>query len=151
MHKNTTHIPEGSTPLLERFINTLMHSGKKTIARRILKDCFIEVSKLSEGQDPERIFEKAIETVKPNMEVRPKRVGGAVYQVTVEVKQNRQLSLAFRWILGAARKEKGAPMSKKLARVLLDSSNETGPAFKKREDIHRMAQANKAFAHLAKY
>ncbi|MBP9718734.1 30S ribosomal protein S7, partial [Candidatus Gracilibacteria bacterium] len=105
--KKNTYIPEGSTPLQEKFINTMMQQGKKSIARRILKDAFIEITKTSEGQNPERIFEKAIDTVKPTMEVKPKRIGGAVYQIPVEVKVNRQLSLAFRWIIKGARAIKG--------------------------------------------
>jgi len=144
------YIPEGSNPLLERFINTIMWDGKKNTARKIIKETFIEIGKKS-GGDPERIFTKALENVKPNMEVRPKRVGGAVYQVPMEVKPNKQISLAFRWIRDAARSGKGKPMAKKLAAVLLESSENMGPACKKREDVHRMAQANKAFAHFAKY
>ncbi|MBP9718162.1 30S ribosomal protein S7, partial [Candidatus Gracilibacteria bacterium] len=85
------------------------------------------------------------------MEVKPKRIGGAVYQIPVEVKVNRQLSLAFRWIIKGARAIKGKPMAIKLASILLEASNGTGPAVKKRDDVHKMAQANKAFAHLAKY
>ena len=85
------------------------------------------------------------------MEVRPRRIGGAVYQIPVEVKPHRQIALSFRWIIGAARSGKGQPMAQKLARELLDASNETGNSIKKRDETHRMAQANKAFAHLAKY
>lgn len=149
--KKAIYIPEESTPLLERFINTMMQCGKKSISRGILKDSFIEIGKQSNGQDPERVFEKAIDNVKPSMEVRPKRIGGAVYQIPVEVKSNRQISLAFRWIIHAARGIKGKPMSKKLASVLLEAASGAGPAVKKKEDTHRMAQANKAFAHFAKY
>lgn len=151
--KKNTYIPEGSTPLLERFINTMMMRGKKSVSRRILHDAFIEISKqgAAQGQDPERIFEKAIENVKPSMEVRPKRIGGAVYQIPVEVKSNRQISLTFRWIIAAARGVKGKPMAKKLSSVLLEAAAGAGPAVKKRDDVHRMAQANKAFAHFAKY
>ncbi len=151
MHSLTTYIPEGSTPLQERFINSMMERGKKSTARRILKQCFLELGTISEGQDPEKIFEKALDNVKPTAEVKPKRIGGAVYQVPVEVKPNRQLALTFRWIIGAARSVKGKPMHIKLANVLLEASNGAGPAVKKRDDVHRMAQANKAFAHLAKY
>lgn len=151
MHTLTTYIPEGSTPLQERFINSMMECGKKSTARRILRECFIELGKLSEGQDPERLFEKAIENVKPTAEVRPKRIGGAVYQVPVEVKPNRQVALTFRWIISAARSMKGKPMATKLASVLMEAANNAGPAVKKKDDVHRMAQANKAFAHLAKY
>jgi len=144
------YIPEGSSPLLERFVNNIMWDGKKRAARKILKDTFLEIAKKG-GSDPERVFTKAIENVKPNLEVRPKRVGGAVYQVPMEVKPNRQLSLAFRWIREAARSGKGKPMAQKLAGVLMESAENMGPACKKREDVHRMAAANKAFAHFAKY
>ena len=145
------YIPEGGTAIQERFINTMMLRGKKSTSRRIFKETFIEIGKIGNGQDPERVFEKAIDNVKPSMEVRPKRIGGAVYQIPVEVKANRQLSLTFRWIIQAARGIKGKPMSKKLASVLLEASTGAGPAVKKKEDAHRMAQANKAFAHFAKY
>lgn len=109
------------------------------------------MTKATDGQNPERVFEKAIDNVKPTMEVKPKRIGGAVYQIPVEVKLNRQLSLSFRWIVGAARLMKGKPMAEKLASILVEASNGAGPAVKKRDDVHKMAQANKAFAHLAKY
>lgn len=151
MKKRPIYIPEGSTALEERFINSMMSDGKKSTARRILSETFIDIGTQATGQDPERIFEKAIENVKPNMEVKPKRIGGAVYQIPVEVKPGRQLSLAFRWIIGAARAVKGKPMSKKLASVLVEAAAGTGPAVKKKDDAHKMAQANKAFAHFAKY
>ena len=151
MQQATTYIPEGSSLLLERFINSMMERGKKSTSRRILQDAFVEISKQGEGQNPERVFEKAIENVKPTMEVKPKRIGGAVYQIPVEVKPNRQMSLTFRWIIGAARDLKGRPMAKKLAGVLMEAASGAGPAVKKRDDVHRMAQANKAFAHFAKY
>ncbi|MEK7523468.1 MAG: 30S ribosomal protein S7 [Patescibacteria group bacterium] len=149
--KKAIYIPEGSNPLQERFINTMMSCGKKSTSRRILRDSFLEISKQAAGQNPERVFEKAVDNVKPTMEVRPKRIGGAVYQIPVEVKSNRQLSLAFRWIIAAARGIKGRPMGKKLAGVLIEAAAGTGPAVKKKDDSHRMAQANKAFAHFAKY
>lgn len=147
----TIYVPEGGTALQERFINTMMLRGKKSTSRRILRETFIEISKQANGQDPERIFEKAIENVKPSMEVRPKRIGGAVYQIPVEVKPNRQISLSFRWIIQATRTLKGKPTAKKLAGVLLEAAGGAGPAVKKKEDTHKMAQANKAFAHFAKY
>lgn len=153
MKKRHFYIPEGSTLLEERFINSMMMRGKKSIARRILGDCYVEIGKqvTTPGQDPVRVFEKAIENVKPAMEVRPKRIGGAVYQIPVEVKANRQMSLAFRWIIGAARDLKGKEMARKLAGVLIEAASGAGPAVKKKEDVHKMAQANKAFAHFAKY
>lgn len=149
--KKTQYIPEGSTPLQERFINTMMLCGKKSISRQILREAFLEMSKGGGAQNPEQLFEKAIDNVKPSMEVRPKRIGGAVYQIPVEVKPHRQISLALRWIIHAARDSKGKPMAKKLSSVLLEAASGAGPAVKKKEDAHRMAQANKAFAHFAKY
>ena len=149
--KKSTYIPEGSTLLQERFINTMMQQGKKSISRKIVRETFIEIGRQNSGQDPERVFEKAVENVKPQMEVKPKRIGGAVYQIPVEVKSNRQISLAFRWIIQAARGINGKPMANKLAAVLMEAALGTGPAVKKKEDAHRMAQANKAFAHFAKY
>lgn len=143
-------IPEGSSALAEKFVNYIMQRGKKSIARRIFGDTLNQIAQKGQ-QYPEKVFEKAIENVKPQMEVRPKRIGGAVYQIPIEVKANRQLMLAFRWILKAAKTKKGAAMSKKLAQELLEASEGQGAAMKKREDTHRMAAANKAFAHFAKY
>ena len=144
------HIPETSSPLQEKFINYIMLDGKKTTARRIFNDTLKLISKKT-SNDPEKIFKAAIDNVKPHLEVKAKRIGGAVYQIPMEVKQGRQLALAFRWIIGSARGKKGAPMSNRLAQELIDASQEQGVAFKKKEDTHRMAQANKAFAHLARY
>lgn len=143
-------IPEESSPLQERFINYVMLDGKKSIARKIFNDTLKIISKKTSG-DPEKIFRQAIENVKPQMEVKAKRIGGAVYQVPREVKPERQTALAFRWIIGAARGKKGTGMSQKLANELIEASNEAGAAMKKKEDTHRMAQANKAFAHFARY
>ncbi len=147
--KRCIYIPEGSNPLQEKFVNYIMKGGKKNVARMIFRETMTIISE--KDKNPEKIFEKAIDTVKPTLEVRPKRIGGAVYQIPVEVKPGRQLMLAFRWILEAARNKKGAPMAKKLAEELLTASNGEGLAMKKKEDTLRMAQANKAFAHYAKY
>jgi small subunit ribosomal protein S7 len=147
--KRCIYIPEGSNPLQEKFINYVMKQGKKNVARVIFRDMLKIISE--KDKSPEKIFEKAIETVKPAMEVRAKRIGGAVYQIPVEVRPERQLMLAFRWILGAARDKKGAPMAKKLADELMAAANGEGSAIKKRDDTVKMAQANKAFAHYAKY
>lgn len=144
------YIPQDSSPLQEKFINYLMLKGKKSTARRIFNETLKLLSKKESG-DPEKIFRTAIDNVKPQMEVKAKRIGGAVYQVPREVKPDRQIALAFRWIIQAAKAKKGAPMAQKLASELFDASNEQGTAMKKREDTHRMAEANKAFAHLAKY
>lgn len=148
--RKTTYIPEDSSPLQEKFVNYLMISGKKSTARKIFNETLKLISKKASG-DPEKVFKTAIDNVKPQMEVKAKRIGGAVYQVPREVKPDRQMALAFRWIIGAARGKKGSPMAQKLASELLDASNEQGAAIKKKEDTHRMAEANKAFAHLAKY
>lgn len=148
--KNLSQIPETSSPLQEKFINYIMIGGKKSIARRIFNDTLKIISKKTSA-DPEKIFKTAIDNIKPQLEVKAKRIGGAVYQIPMEVKQGRQLALSFRWLISAARNKKGSPMSTKLAGEIIDASNEQGSAFKKKEDTHRMAQANKAFAHLARY
>lgn len=139
----------GADPLQEKFINCLMHGGKKSIARRIFADMQAELEKRGEKK-PLEVFSTAIANASPSIEVRPKRVGGGVYQVPTEVPPNRQRILSFRWILEAARSIKGKPMALRLADVLLEASKNEGPAVKKKEDVHKMAAANKAFAHLAK-
>lgn len=144
-----SYIPEGSTPLIEKFVCCLMMQGKKSIARRIFNDA-LGVIKTRTKDDPMEVFNKAILNATPLIEVRPKRVGGAVYQVPTEVPAKRQQALSIRWILGAARDRKGMPMAQKLALELLDASAEQGGAVKKKQDVVKMAQANKAFAHLAK-
>lgn len=144
------YIPEGSSAMQEKFICCMMHGGKKSISRNIFGNA-IKTLRDQGVKNPEEVFEKAIRNVMPNMEVRAKRVGGSVYQIPVEVKPKRQLALSIRWVIGACRAKKGKPMAEKLATELLEASKETGAAFKKREDVHRMAQANKAFAHLARY
>lgn len=150
MSKHATYIPEESSPIQEKFINYLMMGGKKSTARKIFNETLKLISKKTSG-DPEKIFKLAIDKVKPQMEVKPKRIGGAVYQVPREVKPDRQIALALRWIIGTTRAKKGSPMAQKLANELIDASNEQGAAIKKKEDTHRMADANKAFAHLARY
>jgi len=126
-----------------------MKQGKKNVARRIFKDTLTAIA-VKEKQ-PEKVFEKAVEMVRPTLEVRAKRIGGAVYQIPVEVKPERQTMLAFRWILLGARAKKGAPMAKKLAEELMAAAIGEGNAIKKKDDTVKMAQANKAFAHFAKY
>ena len=148
--KKTQHIPEGSSELQEKFINCMMKCGKKSIARRIFNDA-MQTLKDQGKSNPISVFQKAIDNVKPTTEVRARRVGGSVYQIPVEVNPKRQMALSMRWIIGACRDKKGRNMAEKLAQELVDASNETGVAFKKREDVHRMAQANKAFAHFARY
>ncbi len=148
--KKAQFIPEGSSEIIEKFINSMMKDGKKSIARRIFKDA-MEILKKQGKNNPISIFEKAIENVKPNKEVKARRVGGSVYQIPMEVKPKRRLALSIRWIIGACRSKKGRSMSEKLAHELSEASNELGAAYKKREDVHRMAAANKAFAHFARY
>ena len=150
MQKKVKHIPEGSSELQEKFINCMMKKGKKSIARRIFADA-MQILRDQGKNDPIDIFHKALSNVKPNMEVRARRVGGSVYQIPVEVTPKRQSALSIRWIVGACRAKKGKAMATRLAQELADASNETGTAFKKREDVHRMAAANKAFAHFARY
>jgi small subunit ribosomal protein S7 len=125
--------------------NRLMKRGKKSTAVRILYDAFDQIQERS-GKDPVEVFEQALSNVSPILEVKPRRVGGATYQVPVEVSPDRRLSLAIRWILAAARSRGGKSMSERLANELLDAANETGAAMKRREEVHRMAEANRAFA-----
>ncbi len=143
------YIPVGSDTLQEKFVNCLMKRGKKTIARKIFADA-LEIIKTRTKDPPLEIFSKALLNATPLVEVRPKRVAGSVYQVPVEVSPRRQQTLSIRWILGAARERKGVPMAHKLALELLDASADQGNAIKKKQDVLKMAQANKAFAHLAK-
>ncbi|MBP7819210.1 30S ribosomal protein S7 [Candidatus Gracilibacteria bacterium] len=150
MKNPAIYIASYSTPLLEKFINYVMLDGKKTIARQIMKDT-LQVIKEKTQQDPLKVFEQAINNVKPAMEVRAKRIGGSVYQIPMEVKPGRQLMLAFRWIIDTARKQKGAPMAKRLANELVQAFNNEGNAIKKKDETHRMAQANKAYAHFARF
>jgi small subunit ribosomal protein S7 len=148
--KKTKYIPAGSTEWQEKFINCMMKGGKKSIARSIFQGAMDRLRDQG-AKNSEEVFEKAIRNVIPSMEVRARRVGGSVYQIPVEVKPKRALALSIRWIILACRTKKGKSMSEKLAQEFNDASKETGAAFKKREDVHRMAAANKAFAHFAKY
>jgi len=139
-----------SDPMQSKLVNCIMKNGKKTIAQRILKDCFEEMNRKG-SKDVLKTFETAFTNAIPNMEVRPKRIGGSVYQIPIEVTPKRRISLPIRWILRGARNKKGQPMYKRLATELMDASNETGFAYGKKEEVQRVAQANKAFAHLARY
>jgi small subunit ribosomal protein S7 len=143
------YIPEGSDPQIEKFICCLMKEGKKSIARQLFHDA-LDIIKTRTKDAPMEVFQKALLNVTPLVEVRPKRVAGAVYQVPIEVTPKRQVALSVRWILDAARSRKGMPMAQRLAMELLDASADQGAAFKKKQDVIKMAQANKAFAHLAK-
>ena len=141
--------PRYKNKLMGKFINNLMLGGKKSVAQRIFYAALDEVHKKLKDKDPVDIFTLAINNVKPHVEVRSRRVGGATYQVPVPVPQKRQISLAYRWIIGAARHKKGRPMHLKLADELYNCFRGEGEAVKKRDDVHKMAEANKAFAHLA--
>jgi len=131
-----------------KFINQVMRKGKKTIAKEIVYGAF-DVVKEKTKKEPLEIFEKSMNNASPLLEVRPKRIGGATYQVPVEVRGERRLTLAMRWIIEAAKSKKGKPMKEKLAEELINAANNTGVAIKKKEDTHKMAEANRAFAHFA--
>ncbi len=134
---------------LGRFINYVMKDGKKSTAERVVYDALDEIKKITK-EDPVAIFEKAMENAAPIVEVVSKRVGGANYQVPMEVRPERKFVLATRWIIGAARSKKGKPMAMKLAEELVAASKNEGAAIKKKQDTHRMAEANRAFAHFAR-
>lgn len=131
-----------------KLINYVMRRGKKEKARKIVYGAF-EIVKEKTKKDPIEIFNLAIKNVGPLLEVRPRRIGGATYQVPMEVKPERRLSLAMRWIIEAAKSKKGRPMKEKLAEELIEASKGRGAAVRKKEQVHRMAEANKAFAHFA--
>lgn len=135
--------------LVSKFINCLMLDGKKSVASLVFYDAMKIVSHKIKDTEPLEVFETAIENVKPLLEVRSKRVGGASYQVPMQVRPKRQQSLAFRWILAASRGKKGKPMAQRLASELMDAFRKEGTAMTTRENVHRMAEANKAFAHFA--
>lgn len=132
--------------LVGKFINALMTRGKKSVTERICYGAF-DVIQEKTGNDPLKVFKAAVDNVKPIVEVKSRRVGGASYQVPVEIRPSRRVSLALRWLSQCARTRSGKSMREKLAAELLDAANNTGASVKKREDVHRMAEANKAFAH----
>ncbi len=138
--------PKYGNALVTRFINKVMERGKKGVAERIVYDAF-DIIAARTGRDPIEIFQGAIQNATPVIEVKPRRVGGATYQVPVQIEGGRRLSLAIRWMLQSARSRPGRTMSEKLAAELLDAFNNTGATIKRREDTHRMAEANKAFSH----
>jgi small subunit ribosomal protein S7 len=140
--------PRYNSPLVTHLISTIMRGGKKTVAQRIVYSAFEKVSEKLEKGDPIDLLLGALENVRPKLEVKSRRVGGATYQVPVEITFERQQSLAFRWMVDAALARKGQPMREALAAEIIDAYNNTGTVVKKREDVHRMAQANRAFAHL---
>ena len=138
--------PLYNSQLVTKFVNFLMRDGKKSVAEKILYDA-LEIIRERGEEDPLRVFKKAIENVKPAVEVKSRRVGGSTYQVPVEVRPNRRLALSLRWILQAAGSRGEKTMKLRLAGELMDAAQNRGVAIKKREDTHRMAEANKAFAH----
>ncbi len=141
--------PRFNSKLVSKFINSIMWDGKKTVAQKIFYDAMDQVVKKIKDVPPLELFETAINNVKPFVEVRSKRVGGANYQVPMQVNRRRQQSLAIRWILDECRKAGGRPMADRLAQELMDAYKKEGKAMDKREQTHRMADANKAFAHFA--
>jgi small subunit ribosomal protein S7 len=138
--------PLYNSTLVTKFINTMMYGGKRSTAQGIMYDALGVVQQKTQD-DPLKVFKKAVDNVKPSLEVKSRRVGGSNYQVPVEVNANRRTSLAFRWLISFARRRPERGMVQKLASELLDASNLRGGAVKKREDTHKMAEANKAFAH----
>lgn len=133
--------------LVQRLINVVMERGKKTLAERIVYKAFDTIAEKVQTADPVEILQKAIDNVKPRIETKSRRVGGATYQVPVEVNPDRQLSLALRWIVDFADARKGMPMYKALASEIIEAYQGQGAAIRKRDEVHKMAQANKAFAH----
>ena len=138
--------PKFGDKVLNKFMNCLMFDGKKSVAENIVYGAFDVIGKKT-GNDPVSIFHEALENVKPAIEVRSRRVGGATYQVPIEVRTDRRLALAIRWLIETARARSENTMVERLSGELLDASNNRGAAVKKREDTHRMAEANKAFSH----
>ncbi|MCI5145613.1 MAG: 30S ribosomal protein S7 [Candidatus Electrothrix sp. AR3] len=139
--------PKYNSVLVSRFTNGLMKDGKKTLARRMFYDAMAEVETKVADEEPMAVFEAAMENVRPRVEVKSRRVGGATYQVPIEVRPERRNALAIRWIITFAKNRSGLSMSGKLASELIDAYNNRGSAVKKRDDTHKMAEANKAFAH----
>ena len=133
---------------IAKLINQVMMGGKKTIAQKIVYGA-LDIVKEKTNREPREVFETALKNTSPILEVKAKRIGGATYQVPREVKGDRKLALALRWIIGTARAKKGVPMAEKLAEEIINSANNTGAAVRKKEDMHRMAEANRAFAHFA--
>ena len=132
-----------------KFINYAMLDGKKATAKKVVYDCFKKIAEITKNENPLEIFEAALKNTGPTMEVRSRRVGGANYQIPREVRPERRHFLSMKWIIDAARSKKGKPMAEKLAEEIIAASNNEGEAVRKRENTHKMAEANKAFAHFA--
>ena len=139
--------PRYNNQLVQRLINVLMRDGKKSVSERIVFDAFDQVKQTTGTNDVLTVFHKAIENIRPHVELKARRVGGATYQIPIEVRHDRGMSLAIRWLRNAARSRRGAPMAKRLADELLSAYKGEGAAVRKREDTHKMAEANRAFAH----
>jgi len=144
--RETPADPVYGNPVVQKLINCLMYQGKKSVAQGIVYDALEQIRQRT-SDDPIKVFKKALDNVRPALEVKSRRVGGANYQVPVEVNRNRQTSLSLRWIIGYARDRGERSMVDKLSAELLDAANNRGGAIKKKDDTHRMAEANKAFAH----
>ena len=144
--KNIIPDPKFNSTIIPKLINSIMYDGKKGIAEKIIYDAINKI-KTKSKDEPINVFNEAINNIKPTVEVRSRRVGGATYQVPVEVKSKRAQALALRWIMDATRKRKNKTMAEKLYAELMDASQNKGSAIKKREDTHKMAESNKAFAH----
>ncbi len=140
--------PRHGSPLISTLVNAIMLSGKKALAQRIVYGAIEKMAEKLEKGNPVELVLGALENIRPKIEVKSRRVGGATYQVPIEVPYERQQSLAFRWVVKAASARKGQPMADSLASELIDAYNNTGSVVKKREETHKMAQANRAFAHL---
>ena len=139
--------PKFQNKLVTKFVNNIMLDGKKSLAQNIFYNALEQAAKMVNSTDQTAVFNKVMENVRPLLEVRSRRVGGATYQVPVEIPQHRQEALAMRWLISYARNKKGVPMGKALAQEFADAFNDQGSAIKKRDDVHRMAEANRAFAH----
>jgi len=144
--RDVTPDPVYKSKVITKFMNSLMYEGKKTVAEKILYKT-LDILKVKTKDDPMKIFNDAIKNVKPNLEVKSRRVGGATYQVPVDVKADRAQALSIRWIIDAARKRTDKSMYDKLVKELMDAASNKGSAIKKRDDTHKMAESNKAFAH----
>ncbi len=144
--REITPDPKYKSPLVSRFVNSIMKQGKKSVAERIFYGALDIVAQRAK-EDPLKLFEKCVNNVKPVLEVKSRRVGGATYQVPTEVRPERRTALAIRWLINYSRERSEKSMQEKLAGELLDAANNRGGAIKKRDDVHKMAEANKAFAH----
>lgn len=142
--------PKFQSVHIAKFIHYIMRRGKKTTAQRVVYDCFDIIQKKT-GKEPLDIFDIAIKNITPEVEVKSRRIGGGNYQIPMAVQGPRKLSLAYRWIITAAKSRKGMPMSERLALEFIDAANKIGAAIKKKEDVYRMAEANRAFAHFARF